>query len=496
MWPPPLAPLARGPAGRHNERMGARPSQRLLVRLLAGTIMPTVAALAVFGFFAHELARRALEDELGRRLATAAAGASAMLLPDQLRAIGPGDEGSLTYASVLRHLELARTRLGVRRVLAVTPDLQARGDTAGALALGARAYELASDQLEIDRALRGTPAASPLFVGHDGVPYERAYAAVGEGGDVAGVVAVEGSADYPAALAAFRRSMVLAGIAALAAVLVITNWLARRISGPIARLARAAERLGRGDLEAPIPIETGDEIGVLAETLDETRVALKARDERTQMMLAGIAHEVRNPLGGVELYAGLLRDALTAEPERLEEVRRIEREVGHLKAVVSEFLEFARRPTPRLEDVPLRALFEEVRELTQGSAGTTVDVEAPADLRARADVVQLRRALLNLARNAVAAAREGRVELAARRTGRGIQIEVRDDGPGVPPGLREQIFTPFFTTREKGTGLGLAFVREIVRDHGGDVIVRDAPDGGSVFSFELAEATTLMSTPT
>ena len=66
-----------------------------------------------------------------------------------------------------------------------------------------------------------------------------------------------------------------------------------------------------------------------------------------------------------------------------------------------------------------------------------------------------------------------------------MRLEVRDDGPGVPAELREQIFTPFFTTREKGTGLGLAFVREIVRDHGGEVAVADAPGGGSVFSFDL-----------
>ena len=62
---------------------------------------------------------------------------------------------------------------------------------------------------------------------------------------------------------------------------------------------------------------------------------------------------------------------------------------------------------------------------------------------------------------------------------------MRDDGPGVPPELREKIFTPFFTTREKGTGLGLAFVREIVREHGGDVTVGDAPGGGAVFRIDL-----------
>jgi signal transduction histidine kinase len=465
----------------------ARGSRRLLVRLLAGTIAPTVAALALYALFAHQVARRALEDELGRRLATAAAGTAATLLPEQLRAIGPGDEGSLTYANVRRRLEAARARLGLRRVLAVTPDLEARGDTASVLTLGARAYELASDRAEIALALSGTPSASPLFVGHDGVPYKRAYAAVGGPGDLGGLVAVEGNADYPATLAAFRRSLWLAGLAALAAVLALTVWIARRISGPVSRLAAAAARLGRGDLAAPIVTETRDEIGVLAQTLEETRVALQARDARTQMMLAGIAHEVRNPLGGLELYAGLLREALVGEPERLQEVARIEREVGHLKTVVAEFLDFARRPPPALESVPLRPLFDEIRELSAPAGGLTIAVEAE-DLRARADAGQLRRVLLNLTRNAVAAARGGNVRLAARRVAGAVRIEVTDDGPGVPVDLREQIFTPFFTTREKGTGLGLAFVREIVRAHGGDVSVRDATGGGSVFSFDLSES--------
>ncbi len=139
--------------------MEARPStaapRRLLLRLLAGTIVPTIAALALFGFFAHEVARRALEDELGRRLATAAAGTAATLLPEQLSAFGAGDEDSLTYANVRRRLEAARLHLGVRRVLVVTPDLETRGDTSSALPLGAHAYELDADRAEITRAMGG-----------------------------------------------------------------------------------------------------------------------------------------------------------------------------------------------------------------------------------------------------------------------------------------------------------------------------------------------------
>ncbi|HMF40883.1 MAG TPA: HAMP domain-containing sensor histidine kinase, partial [Polyangia bacterium] len=133
-------------------------------------------------------------------------------------------------------------------------------------------------------------------------------------------------------------------------------------------------------------------------------------------------------------------------------------------------------------------LFEEIRELTSGPGGAEVTTDAVDGLAVRADAAQLRRALLNLARNAVAAARAGHVQLAAAAEGDRVRIEVRDDGPGVPADLREKIFAPFFTTREKGTGLGLAFVREIVREHGGEVAVRDAPGGGSVFSFELPRA--------
>ena len=119
----------------------------------------------------------------------------------------------------------------------------------------------------------------------------------------------------------------------------------------------------------------------------------------------------------------------------------------------------------------------------------TIKVEAPDGLVVRADRGQLRRALLNLAKNGVSAATpSGEVVLSGTRNGLGARLEVRDDGPGVPADLREQIFAPFFTTREKGTGLGLAFVRDIARDHGGDVTVDDAPGGGARFALTLPSA--------
>ncbi len=175
-----------------------------------------------------------------------------------------------------------------------------------------------------------------------------------------GFAVVEASAQYLDALAAFRRWLVVGGIVSLAMIVVLAAWLSRRMTGPLERLASAAERIGQGDLAGAVVVETRDEIGYLASRLDEMRGALRARDERMQMMLAGIAHEVRNPLGGLELYAGLLREGLADQPERLGEIARIEREIGYLKNVVTDFLDFARRPPLALEAFPVAVMLDEI----------------------------------------------------------------------------------------------------------------------------------------
>ena len=463
------------------------PRGRLLAKLLVAMLVPATIALALFGAAAHEVARRVLEQELGRRLATAATSVAMLVLPEQLTAIAAGDELSNTYANLRHRVEQARERLAVRRVLLVARDLTVRADSDGALPLGARAHELGADAPEIEKAGAGQATASPLFVGRDGLPYKRGYARVGE----TGFAVVEASAQYLDALAAFRRWLVVGGIVSLGMIVVLAAWLSRRMTGPLERLASAAERIGQGDLAGAVVVETKDEIGYLASRLDEMRAALRARDERMQMMLAGIAHEVRNPLGGLELYAGLLREGLAGQPERLGEIARVEREIGYLKNVVTDFLDFARRPATVMEALPPAALLNEIAEISRSpTGGPELSVQCEPGLLAWADRTQVRRALLNLAKNAVAAAGvSGHVVLAARAapsSHQHIEWEVRDSGSGVPDEIRDKIFTPFFTTREQGTGLGLAFVAEIARDHGGSVSVDRGPEGGARFRFTTA----------
>jgi signal transduction histidine kinase len=476
--------------------MAAPPRGRLLAKLLLAMLVPATLALLLFAVAAHEIARRVLEDEMGRRLATAATSVAMLVLPEQLSAIAAGDEQTNTYANLRHRAAQTREYLAVRRVLLVARDLTARADSEGVLGLGERAHELGADAPEIERASQGRPTASPLFLGRDGRSYKRGYARIGN--PATGFAVVEASAEYLDALAAFRRYLALGGAACLAIIAALAAWLSRRMTGPLERLAAAAERIGAGDLLGEVAVETRDEIGSLAVRLDEMRAALRARDERMQMMLAGIAHEVRNPLGGLELYAGLLREGLSAQPERLAEIARVEREIAYLKDVVTDFLDFARRPAPVFEEIAAAALLGEVAELCRPkTAGPGLQVECAPSLRARADRAQLRRALLNLAKNAVAAAGPaGRVVLGASAVaasvrgadGNRVAWEVLDSGPGVPDEIRDKIFTPFFTTHERGTGLGLAFVQAIARDHGGTVAVDRAPEGGARFRFTTAEA--------
>jgi signal transduction histidine kinase len=209
-----------------------------------------------------------------------------------------------------------------------------------------------------------------------------------------------------------------------------------------------------------------------------------------QMMLAGIAHEVRNPLAGMELYAGLLREDLPVGDPRREHVQKVEREIDRLKTIVNDFLEFARRPKPERRPTDVGELLSEVRELALAAAlARRVEVTLDAQpLVASCDPGQLRRALLNLATNAVQACPSdgsGRVRLICARHDGEIRLEIGDSGAGIDPALIDKIWAPFYTTKQQGTGLGLAFVRDIANDHGARLAVASEPGRGTTFTLAL-----------
>jgi signal transduction histidine kinase len=492
-----------------------RPRATILVKLLAAFALPTVALFGLFAVIAHEVARGDLDDELGGRLSALASSAAAQIRGKYIPEEKPEDDPDRERArlNALRKLEGITAATGVRLlvigrrpeeppaapVLVTWVDTRPHATAEPPLVAASdprievrRHYRADIDRVEIDGVLAdGIARSSVTFEGNDGNVYKTGYAAVHASETEPAIVlalGAEAPATYFKPLSDLRRTLFLWGGALTAVVLAATFLAAFLLTRNVRRLATAAERIGQGDLRRPIEVRGGDELGVLGATMDRMRSQLAERDARTQQMLAGIAHEVRNPLAGMTLFTGILKDELPEGDERRSHVDKIARELRYLERVVNDFLEYARRPKPELADVALGDLLPEVAQLATTDAITVA--AQPTELVARADRGQLRRAILNLARNAAqAAAAAGHtgadaVRLSAERRDDQIRIAVWNRGVEISPEASGRLFEPFFTTRDKGTGLGLAFVREIVVDHGGTVEV-DSAGGETTFTIVL-----------
>jgi signal transduction histidine kinase len=464
----------------------------ILVKLLVALVVPTVALFTVFAFVAYEVSRRDLDHELGQRLEAIAASATTQIRGKYLTELVPGNEEDRGFQNVVKKLEAVADATGAH-LFVFDDQYNSRGDTVAGVKIGTHYFRAELDRAELVRVFElGRTASSVTFVGNDNKIYKTGYAPVRASETEPQIVLAIGAsapAFYFARLADLRDRLFVWGTWLLAVSVMAASVATLLITRRVRRLVAAAERIGHGNLRDPVRVSSDDELGVLGHTMERMRQQLEQRDARTQQMLAGIAHEVRNPLAGMTLFAGILRDELPEHDGRRSHVERIRRELGYLERVVNEFLEYARRPKPELGDAACDELLAEVAQLTSND-DIAVDVEPCDGVVARADRAQVRRALLNLAKNAVQAAAtaghrgRGAVRLSAEDRGDELALLVWNRGHVIPADTCDRLFEPFYTTREKGTGLGLAFVREIAADHGGRIEVTSA-DGETTFTLIL-----------
>ena len=311
-----------------------------------------------------------------------------------------------------------------------------------------------------------------------------------------------------AAERAERRGAVLIVIYTLiaAAVGLGATLIGQRLLAPIRVLTEGVKAVAAGDLKRKVEVRSRGELGLLARefntmaaSLDHQRSDL-LRAERLAAVgriSAQITHEIRNPLNAIGLNAELLAEELggaNVSPDACAMVQAIGREVDRLNAVSEEYLRFARLPKPVFA-------CEYVNEIVSGLAEffrpemTASHVRLEIRLAdglppVRADEGQLRAALLNLLRNSREAMLQGgTISLATRLVeGGSIEVEVRDTGGGIPAEALPRIFDPFYSTKEKGTGLGLAFTQQVVQEHGGTIRCESVPGSGTVFAIRLPGA--------
>jgi nitrogen-specific signal transduction histidine kinase len=251
-----------------------------------------------------------------------------------------------------------------------------------------------------------------------------------------------------------------------------------------------------------------DEIALILELADRVATVIensklydkmRERDRLAALgeMAAGLAHEIRNPLGAIKGAAQFL-DPKRLPPEEAEFVEVIVEEVNRLNGVVSAFLDYSRPLKQNFGPTDLNEVVTRTLKLIVNDVPATVTIseELAADLpRVDADAEQLKQVLINLVQNAVQAlgTREGQITIRTSlperfgefRAAEQVQLQVSDDGPGIPADQQLNIFVPFFTTKQKGTGLGLAISQRIVKNHGGTISVQSRVGEGSTFTIRL-----------
>jgi signal transduction histidine kinase/CheY-like chemotaxis protein len=298
---------------------------------------------------------------------------------------------------------------------------------------------------------------------------------------------------------------------------VIVWFFVNRATRPLLELRDSAEAVGRGDFSRRVQVRSRDECGELAaafnhmtanvqqaqaelqhtvKTLKTTQAQLVQSEKLSAVgeFVAGVAHELNNPLAAVMGFSELLKDAPVDEKYR-RHLELIFKSALRCRKIVQSLLSFARRHPPERKPVSVNRLIEEVLEIVAYQLRTSnVDVvchfaqDLPLVL---ADGHQIQQVILNLINNARQAIEghqdSGRITVTTGLKNHFLRLTIEDNGPGIPPENLSRIFDPFFTTKEvgKGTGLGLSLCYGLVQEHGGRIIAASEPGKGATFTIDL-----------
>ncbi|HBG04961.1 MAG: two-component sensor histidine kinase [Geobacteraceae bacterium GWC2_58_44] len=289
----------------------------------------------------------------------------------------------------------------------------------------------------------------------------------------------------------------------------VTIFLARKYTSPIHRLATGVKNVSAGDLSVTFHAKSGDEIGELAENLNELVEKLKEKEllekrlyeaehlSKVGQLAAGIAHEIRNPLNYISLAIDHLKSELLPScPEKggeLESIaNNIKEEVRKANYMVLNFMNYGRPLKLRLQQISYRELIDKAMPIMQDRLKEQrIEVlrDIPDDLPSMlVDPELMRNCLCNFITNGAQSMPDGgRITLGANldREAGALHLTFSDQGVGIEPQDLEKVFQPYFTTKEAGIGLGLAITERIVKEHGGSLEVKSRKGEGTTFTVNL-----------
>ena len=492
-------------------------------RLFVAFALLAAALTLLLSFWIEREARVQLEGELTAKLHAVAGSAIAGLRPSLvpgLLSFTPAQARLRTYLDARQELKDLAELTSVRRIFLA--DLEGRSfvDTDDRVGIGDALPELRAHRPEMRALVAGEASSAPLFTDADGEIRKSGYLPVVLGGEVIGLVGVEADATFLSRVRSLRNRILAVGAAGLAFAVLLAFLLARGFTRPLDRLVEWTRSPAAGDLSRPVPELGRDEIGQLARTLERMREHLESQDRELRSMVSGVAHEIRNPLGGMRLYTEMLARDATLPDKHRERVEKVLGELQQLSNIVDEFLTYARPANPVPEPLDLVASMAELEQwiAAEAAAKGIRFVTSGSGVSLYVDPMHFRQIVRNLVGNALQAVETGgRVEVSWQRTGGtgggrrvrrpfgdeapadsveprvsegvlgAIVLLVDDSGPGITSEVRERIFEPFFTTKIHGAGLGLPICRRLALLNRGRIELEESPLGGARFRLTLPE---------
>src|SRR6185369_2414972 len=279
---------------------------------------------------------------------------------------------------------------------------------------------------------------------------------------------------------------------------------AARLTRPIEQLAMASREIADGNWDVQVEPGKGTELAQLAESFNTMTHQLIEQRERlvqTERVAAWrelarrLAHELKNPLFPLQITVENLVRAREIAPGEFDEIFKeststLLAEIANLKTIIGRFSDFSKMPKPQLQTVSLNELVRQVATLhaaqfKEDKLKLVMQLDDGLS-KIPIDPDLIHRVLSNLVLNAIDAMPQGgTLTLRTRDTGERARLEITDTGTGLTPEERERIFTPYYTTKQHGTGLGLAVVQSVVSDHHGTINVNSEPGRGTTFVIDL-----------
>jgi signal transduction histidine kinase len=361
---------------------------------------------------------------------------------------------------------------------------------------------LVSDLPVVDAFLKNNAVAGTMEYPQGQEIYLGAYARA-DFGNFGAIVQTPKSVAY-LATRELLRALVGAAFAMLVFSAVVSFFWARRLTEPLQMLSDVTREVAAGNFNVRARVKSRDEVGQLAQSFNTMATELATRESALQsaqaaliqsekmaafgQLGAGIAHEIKNPLAGILGYAQLALRKAEPESPLARQLSVIEKETKRCKTIIENLLRFSRQEKSVFEPIDLNGVVEDAAAIVDHQLSLNrVDLKKilAADLpKMKGNANQLQQVVINLMINAQQAMTDGGiVEIETRQVGGEVSVRVSDNGPGIPPEIRQKIFEPFFTTKPvgQGTGLGLSVSYGIVNEHAGRVQLTSEVGAGTTF---------------